>query len=200
MIWEILFRIFFIGSMFFLLVIWPIGYIYTEVIWPLKKEKIMKKNFHKIIVLDIDGVCNSEDWGVKTKGKSGNIDPETIALLNQLESIGAEVVISSSWGQDGVEQLENVGLKLPILGCTDHYYQDWLCRGNEIEKWFHDTFGSYGTKYGSKYYQKDYEYVIFDDDADMLLGQKDNFVQIDRKTGLTQADIDKAVKILKREI
>ena len=150
-------------------------------------------------MLDVDGVVNSEDWYNKTKGRSGDFDPEAIALLNQLEPLGVEVVISSSWGESGVKALKEVGLKLPILGCTDHYHQDWLCRGNEIEKWFHDTFGSYGTKYGSKYYQKDYEYVIFDDDGDMLLGQIDNFIQTNRQTGLTQADIDKAIKILKRE-
>ena len=156
-------------------------------------------DWKKILMLDVDGVVNSEDWYNKTNGRSGDFDPEAIALLNQLEPLGVEVVISSSWGESGEKALKEVGLTLPILGCTDHFYQDWLCRGNEIEKWFHDAFGSYGTKYGSKRYQKDYEYVIFDDDSDMLLGQKDNFIQVDRQTGLTQADIDKAIKILKRE-
>lgn len=150
-------------------------------------------------MLDIDGVLNGEDFYARTKGRSGDFDPEAIALLNQLEPLGVEVVISSSWGESGVKALKEVGLKLPILGCTDHFYQDWMCRGNEIEKWFIDNFHSYGTKYGSKYYQKDYEYVIFDDDGDMLLGQIDNFIQTNRQTGLTQADIDKAIKILKRE-
>ena len=45
----------------------------------------------------------------------------------------------------------------------------------------------------------DYEYVIFDDDTDFLLGQKDNFIHINRQTGITQADIDRAVKILTRD-
>ena len=160
----------------------------------------MEKNYAKIIALDIDGVLNGEDFYVKTKGRSGDFDPEAIALLNQLEPLGVEVVISSSWGESGVKALKEVGLKLPILGCTDHFYQDWICRGNEIEKWFIDNFHSYGTKYGSKYYQKDYEYVIFDDDADMLMGQQDNFIRTDRYKGLTQADIDKAIKILNREV
>lgn len=159
----------------------------------------MEKNYAKIIALDIDGVLNGEDFYARTKGRSGDFDPEAIALLNQLEPLGVEVVISSSWGDSGVKALKEVGLKLPILGCTDHFYQDWICRGNEIEKWFIDNFHSYGTKYGSKYYQKDYEYVIFDDDADMLLGQVNNFIQTDRMTGVTQEDIDKAKKILNRE-
>lgn len=156
-------------------------------------------NWKKIVFLDIDGVVNSEQFYDKTKHKSGDFDPEAIALLNQLKDLDVEVVVSSSWGEDGVKSLKAVGLELPIIGCTQHFYQDWMCRGNEIEKWLHDAFGSYGTKYGSKYYQKDYEYVIFDDDADMLLGQLDNFIRTDRNTGLTQEDIDKAIKILTRE-
>lgn len=150
-------------------------------------------------MLDVDGVVNSEGWYNKTKGRSGDFDPEAIKLLNQLKDVDAEVVISSSWGDSAIKPLQDVGLELPIIGCTDHYHQDWICRGNEIEKWLCDNLGSYGTKYGSKYYQKDYEYVIFDDDSDMLLGQKDNFIQTNRQTGITQEDIDKAIKILNRE-
>ena len=59
---------------------------------------------------------------------------------------------------------------------------------------------------GEPYYTKhsheedeDYEYVIFDDDTDFLLGQKDNFIQINEEFGLTDEDIDKAIKILNRE-
>jgi hypothetical protein len=156
-------------------------------------------DWKKIIMLDVDSVVNSENWYNKTKGMSGDFDPEAIALLNQLEDLDVEVVISSSWGETADKPLKDVGLKLPIIGHTEHFYQDWVCRGNEIEKWFCDNFGSYGTKYGSKYYQKDYEYVIFDDDSDFLMGQMDNFIQTSRETGLTQADIDKAIKILNRE-
>ena len=152
-------------------------------------------------MLDIDGVVNHEIWYVMTEGKSGDFDPQAIALLNQLESIGAEVVVTSSWGEDGVEQLKNVGLKLPILGCTKklHYQFDWACRGNEIDYWLTQNFGGIGTSFGHGYRNNGYEYVIFDDEPDMLLGQKDNFIQTDEQTGITQEDIDKAIKILNRE-
>ncbi len=53
-------------------------------------------DWKKILMLDVDGVVNSEDWYNKTKGRSGDFDPEAIALLNQLEPLGVEVVISSS--------------------------------------------------------------------------------------------------------
>ena len=171
-------------------------------------------DWRKIIFLDVDGVVNSDQFYEKTRGCSGDFDPEAIALLNQLEDIGAEIVISSSWNEDAIKPLQDVGLKLPIIGCTEHFYTEWLCRGNEIEKWLVKEFGGMGTKYGfdlinnKPYYRKpetyennqtDYEYVIFDDDTDFLLGQKDNFIQTNRVTGLTQADIDKAIKILNRE-
>lgn len=159
----------------------------------------MEKDYCKLAFLDIDGVCNSYDFYMKTKHGNGDFDPEAIALLNQLKDLDVEVVISSSWGNSAIKPLQDVGLELPIIGCTEHFYQDWMCRGNEIEKWLCDNFGSHGTKYGLKYYMKDYEYVIFDDDSDFLLGQVDNFIQTDRKTGLTQSDIDKAIKILTRQ-
>lgn len=170
----------------------------------------MEKKYHRIIFLDIDGVVNSNDFYSKTRGRSGDFDPEAIALLNQLKDLDVEVVVSSSWGEDGMTQLKNVGLELPIIGCTEHFYTDWLCRGNEIEKWLVMTFGGMATKYGCDetgrpYYQKynhvdgDYEFVIFDDDCDFLLGQKDNFIQTSRETGITQKDIDKAIAILERK-
>ena len=149
-------------------------------------------NWKRVVFLDIDSVVNSEQWYLKTRGKSGHFDPKAIAFLNQLKDIGAEVVVSSS-------------------GVTEHFHVDWLCRGNEIEKWLLLNFKGMGTRYGLAetgypYYRKhfgdadvDYEYVILDDDTDFLLGQKDNFIHVSRQTGLTQADIDKAIKILTRE-
>lgn len=168
-------------------------------------------DWKKIAFLDIDSVVNSEQWYNKTRGKSGHFDPEAIGLLNQLKDIGTEVVISSSWGEDGIKPLQDVGLELPIIGVTEHFHVDWMCRGNEIEKWLLVNFKGMGTKYGCDdsgmpYYRKrygdeltDYEYVILDDDTDFLLGQVDNFIHVDRNTGITQADVDKARKILNRE-
>lgn len=172
---------------------------------------INMSNWKKIVFLDIDGCVNHERFYAQTRGRSGHFDPEIVTLLNQFKEIGAEVVVSSSWGEDGAKQLKNVGLELPIIGCTGHFYVDWMCRGNEIEKWLLENFGGMGTRYGTDengtpYYRKhyhpedtDYEYVILDDDCDFLLGQKDNFIRINRQTGITQADIDKAVKILTRD-
>lgn len=36
----------------------------------------------KVIFLDIDGVLNSNDWYVKTRGIGGDVDPKCIELIN----------------------------------------------------------------------------------------------------------------------
>lgn len=159
----------------------------------------------RYIFLDIDGVVNHDKWYydnrvVNNNWKCGDADPKCIELLNSLYDIGAEVVISSSWGEDADNLLNDTGLQLHIVGHTDHYHSDFMCRGNEIEKWIVEhTEGTMGTKYGKEYQGKDYTYVILDDDCDMLLGQKDNFIRIDGRVGLTQENIDLARKILLNE-
>lgn len=144
-------------------------------------------NYKKIIFLDIDGVLASLSYLYSGKGY---IDPVKCKLLNTLEDIGVEIVISSSWGYDNgrtEKALRDCGLVLPIIGYTEHFYLDWLCRGNEIEKWIQNNLHS------------DYEYVILDDESDFLLGQKDHFIQVDMKTGLTKRHINKIRKLLIRD-
>mgnify|MGYP003292118788 CR=1 FL=1 len=151
----------------------------------------MEPKIKHIIFLDVDGVCNSEDWYYRSRvlketQDKGDFDFHAIELLNQLE--GCEIVISSSWGNMADSPLKAHGLKLPIIGHIDHtpyYSANWICRGNCIEKYIEENLQL-----------NNYEYVIFDDDTDMLLSQVDNFVHVDSKVGLQQSDIDKARKIL----
>ena len=158
------------------------------------------KTWKKILFLDIDGVLASIDYLLSLKGF---IDKEKVALLNKLKPYDVEVVISSSWGynDDTVKALKACGLELPIIGGTEHFYSDWMCRGNEIAKWLVDTFDEYNVYTGkaSPYSGKDYEYVILDDDEDMLMCQKDNFIHVDRNTALTEENINKAIDILERK-
>lgn len=160
----------------------------------------------RIIFLDIDGILNHDAWYNKTEGKEGDIDPHCVDLLNQLE--GAEIVISSSWGYDNgrtEKSLRECGLELPIIGYTDHHVHlnfKWACRGNEIEKWLLEHAKGMGTRWGDEHLHKDYqefdyEYVILDDNKDMLLGQVEHFICVNRETGLAEEDIDLAKHILK---
>ena len=161
-----------------------------------------KKTWKKILFLDIDGVLASVDFLCRTAGQKGFIDKEKVALLNKLKTYGVEVVISSSWGynDDTVKQLTACGLELPIIGGTEHFHSDWMCRGNEIAKWLACTFGDYNVFTGkaSSYAGKDYEYVILDDDDDMLMCQKDNFICVDRYTALTEEHIERSIDIFER--
>ena len=158
------------------------------------------KTWKIILFLDLDGVLASNDYLLSLKGF---IDKKKVALLNMLKPYDVEVVISSSWGynDDTVKALKACGLELPIIGGTEHFYSDWMCRGNEIAKWLVDTFDEYNVYTGkaSSYSGKDYEYVILDDDEDMLMCQKDNFVYVDSDTALTEEDINKAIDIFERK-
>lgn len=42
-------------------------------------------------------------------------------------------------------------------------------------------------------------YVIFDDDNDMLMQQKEHFIHIDHMVGITQENIEEAKRILNIE-
>jgi hypothetical protein len=157
----------------------------------------MGKN--KIVFTDCDGVINSEVFftSAPKEERETMMDSAAVKLLNQLD--GAMVVISSSWGEDAISVLREKGLELPIIGCTKHVHHQfqWACRGNEIEEWLLSRYGGMGTKFGKDYESENYDYVIFDDDMDMLLGQAEHFIHVNRHYGLTQENIDQAKKILK---
>lgn len=138
----------------------------------------------KILFLDIDGVLAGLEWFeyCSNNGKAGTdfLDPKLVQKLNQLD---CEVVISSSWGYDGgktIKLLKNKGLNLKVIGYTEHHEMGsgWIVRGNSIKKWLYDNCKDI-----------DYQYAILDDDGDMLLEQKDHFVQTNPEVGVTDEDI-----------
>jgi len=148
----------------------------------------------RYLFLDVDGVCNHDDWYnnqrfVEHNFKCGDYDPHVIELLNQLSDLDVNVVISSSWGTMAYDPLVKLGLKLPIIGHTEQMDSDWLCRGNEIAKWLYFN-------HVEEHIDDRYEYVIFDDIKNMLMEQERNFIWVDPKHGLTQEHINKARKIL----
>lgn len=147
----------------------------------------------KILFLDIDGVLNNEEWfnGCVQRGVYDPLDPELVQKLNKLD---CEVVISSSWGCDNGQtwkKLRRKGFNLKVIGYTEHYEMgsDWIVRGNSIKKWLHDNMGL-----------ADYQYAILDDDSDMLLEQKDHFVNVDSLVGLTDQDVENVKGILESAI
>ena len=145
----------------------------------------------KILFLDIDGVLAGLEWFEKCykEGKTGVdfLDPKLVQKLNKLD---CEVVISSSWGCDNGQTWKKLRLKgfnLKVIGYIEHYEigHDWIVRGNSIKKWLNDNCKNI-----------DYQYAILDDDGDMLLEQKDHFVQTNPEIGVTDEHIERIQNIL----
>lgn len=146
----------------------------------------------RIIFLDIDGVLNCEIFYSNLMIKKGrisapedNICPIRVGWLNELcAEIGAKVVISSSWKHSGLdyckEVLKKCGATFDIIDITPNLGKNYTVRGNEILAWIKNN----DKLLGINYYDY-YDYVIIDDDSDMLYQQRHNFFQTDNYSGLT---------------
>jgi len=155
----------------------------------------------RLIFLDIDGVLNNQimyehykDQIIETA--SGQIDPRCIGLLNDLtDAIGAKIVLSSTWRKygDAVDDLKNAGITADIISVTPWGLGIGALRGNEILQWMENHAGLLGCEY----YEYD-DYVIIDDDSDMLLWQKNNYFNVDSYCGLTPNLIYKIKLFFKR--
>jgi hypothetical protein len=155
-----------------------------------------------IIFLDIDGVLNSdkhanryslEEWE-NLSYLERHIDNEAVELINYIcDKTNAQVVVSSTWRYGRtVEQLQQIlndrGGTFKVIDKTPEHSIRY--RGYEIDDWI--------SKNRSKDENGDYfkftNYVILDDDiGDMLLKQKDNVFEIDRRVGITKIDADKII-------
>ncbi len=161
---------------------------------------------NKYIFLDIDGVLAIPN----TKWK---LSFEKQMLLGKiLAQTDAKIVLSSSWRYSTVvrttEHLLSEGFLFneSLIGVTIRAYQYIasgdkihlsIPRGVEIKQWI-DTHvhSDNGKNWNRQQLGVDYNYVILDDDTDMLLEQKDNFINTNFETGLTEENVVNAIKIL----
>lgn len=174
-----------------------------------------KKNIPlRIIMLDIDGVISTE------KSRYA-LDKEKVDLLGKIiDATDAKIVISSSWRmhtlEKTIEYLSTIDeYRVPfafpycdrIIGITIrayHYVTQGIHlsipRGVEIKQWIDTNIHSdNGKNWSRKSLGSDFNYVILDDDCDMLLEQKDNFVHTDSYLGLQDKDVELAIEILNRK-
>lgn len=166
----------------------------------------------KIIFLDIDGVLATPEY---LKDGLWALNPEKQKLLGEIiAQTDAKIVLSSSWRYATLEQtkehMEQEGFLFNdvLIGVTIRAYQYLergtgvhlsIPRGVEIKQWVDTNIHSdNGKNWERKKLGKDYTYVILDDEGDMLLEHKDNFVKTKSEIGLTDDDVKNAVKILNK--
>lgn len=146
-------------------------------------------------------------------------DPRAIKRLNRIiEETEAKIVVSSSWRSgETIESLQkllnSVGVKGEVIGLTPHLwcnkpYEDMdgyrIPRGCEIDWWL-DNHGDFQRINWSKEEQIKYtnkakvkNYIILDDDSDMLYGQREHFIKTSHDHGLTDELADLAISILNK--
>lgn len=138
-----------------------------------------------IFFLDVDGVMTTMTWMVFTE-----FNPSSVQQLKMLlDMTGAKLVISSTWRADGINNGSHLDRELEKWGLKKYLHDDWSTgyqdgiRGNQIKAWLdsHPDIDNY---------------VIFDDDQDMLEEQMSHLVLTDSLNGLLHEHMQKAFKIL----
>lgn len=150
---------------------------------------------NKVIFLDIDGVIQSPRYCVSTQqtGVMCAFEPAAMNFLRIiLENTGAKIVISSTWRIGDYETSRNE-LKMIFCACgyseiAEAFHTDWrtenlnAIRGTEIKEWLDR-------------HKNIKEYLILDDDNDMLPEQKDRFVKTDPMNGFLLQHFDDALMV-----
>lgn len=159
----------------------------------------------KLIFLDVDGVLNSEEYLVKEHDRLGHetyvrtylkqggipFTPSCLSFLRYIiDKTNALICVSSTWrlSEDQKERL-NIALGAysdNIIGYTPYLGAE-KARGLEIKQ-FIDKLKEIKCPLEN--------YIILDDDDDMLEEQMEHFIKIDFKTGLTMADAIESVEKL----
>lgn len=152
-------------------------------------------NMRPTVFLDIDGVLNSANFFINTssidrKDPRSQLDPKAIEYLNEIAHW--RFVLSSTWRKfysiDRINSmLIDMGFKGKIESYTPELNSKGSLRGNEIYVWQNE--------HGSA----NDNYIIFDDDSDMLYWQRNNFIHIDNHFGLSPNHIYKAKLLLNQK-
>jgi hypothetical protein len=184
----------------------------------------------RIIFLDIDGVLNCETaykngyckyvewtWPDGAKDHHQSFAPWCKEYLNELiELTGAKIVISSTWRSSGIEFMRKVweleGMSGEIIGVTPNFrsYKIDIPRGVEIDHYLKEDLGFSHINW-DKWIQQEYmdksgieNYIIIDDDGDMLYGQRNHFVHVlpspRNREGFNQKYYNEALEKLSKSV
>ena len=143
----------------------------------------------KVLFLDIDGVVNSLRTCHAYGNYPHNVDEEQLKLFdhtalklirNICNAYDIKIVLSSCWRncKEFVDMPK--ALDLPIIDKTPQKLSS--IRGEEIQMWLRE-------------HPEVTQYVIVDDDSDMLPTQRKRFVRTDRQEGLSFKNYRKICKL-----
>ncbi len=167
----------------------------------------------KVIFLDIDGVLNSEEyfkrWHEENLGQKGHdhyVDEIAVdRLMDLIQKTGCYIILSSSWRRHNLpdtilylsEHRSLDRIQPYLIGITPRLWQ-YRGRGDEIKRLMNEW--SDWVKRGliSEKFKDDKinNYVILDDDSDMLDEQKEHFIHTKWAVGLQDSDVEKCLNIL----
>lgn len=169
----------------------------------------------KLIFLDIDGVLNSELYArrffdeklyKKDPQVSNLVDSNAVQLvLKIIKETNAKLIISSSWRSltykhtiEDFKQFKDLSPLLPfIYGVTPPTRN--AHRGEEIKYFLNFIRKQDFREYFKEPISNNYNYVILDDDSDMLEEQLPNFVKVTYWDGITEKEVEKCINILNKE-
>lgn len=154
----------------------------------------------KLIFLDIDGVIAIDD-SVNGNFEWGLVAAKQALLGYLLGVTGAQIVISSSWRswtlEDTIKHFEKEGFVFcdRIVGVTLRGWRINNPQSDEPDVWFSIPRGV-EIQYYLDQLPNRVQYVILDDESDMLYDQRNNFLQTELSTSLTETIVYEAIKIL----
>lgn len=145
----------------------------------------------KVLFLDIDGVLNSKfyyKYIYKPEEGGSRFDPYCVILVKKLvEEFSLKVVISSTWRDGAMNRLMK---ELEENDFLEHLHEDWLTpvvrpasRGKEIKLWL-DNHSDVNN------------YLIIDDNHNLLNNQLSKFVQTSAFLGMVQKSYYEARNLL----
>lgn len=145
----------------------------------------------KIVFLDIDGALNKKELDSKSDKSDiirhndyGRMNRSLVEQLNEFtRENDASIVISSKWRCETLEEnktmLSLFGITGNIIGHTPQL-GNYSVRGNEIRAWLLENEFLLGCSH-----QNFKQYIILDDESDMLLEHAHHFIHLDPCAGFS---------------
>ena len=146
---------------------------------------------NSVLFLDIDGVLNSKiyyKYLYKPEDGGSRFDPYCVILVKKLiKEFSLKIVISSTW-RDGAKN--RLVKELSENSLMEYLHEDWLTpivrpanRGKEIELWLEN-------------HSEVEDYIILDDNANLMDHQMDKFVKTSMHLGMVQERYSQARNLL----